>query len=190
MPKTNPIEAAVLPLKTDAIERARQEAIARLEHAKATLAEHGGDINAAAPYPSGMGYSHTHHAERIKYNFYHSIFKTDPDAGYQSLRPGSPHLVVYDEKRGERYIQQRMDDAAAQYDAFVVKLVGKIGKVKAAVLQGNHVWGRSTLIVTKPDGEMQAWKTQQIVNYSKLGNPFNQWPTRQLKRVPVLEKAA
>jgi hypothetical protein len=35
--------------------------------------------------------------------------------------------------------------------------------------------------VTK-GGTVERWKTQQIVNVSRLGKLFNQWPTRQLQR--------
>jgi hypothetical protein len=105
----------------------------------------------------------------------------------RKMAPGLASRIV---GKVRRFIKQRMEWAAADYDAFVIKLVKKIGEVKKAELHGNHVWGYSTLIVTIPDGEVQAWKTQQIVNHSKLGKPFNQWPTRRMKKVPDLKKKA
>lgn len=181
---TNLIEKAVLPLKTDAVERARQLAVSTVERVKAKLAEHGGDINAAAPYPNTRTYGgHRYYAARAEYNLFHSLTQQDPAKGYQ--KSNGPTYVIFEPKRVEQFIKQRQQMAADDYDAFVIKLVAKIGDVVKADLTGNHVWDHSTLVVTKPDGERQAWKTRQIVNFSKHGKPFNQWPTRRMKKVPA-----
>jgi hypothetical protein len=81
----------------------------------------------------------------------------------------------------ERFITRAKEDAAAQYDSYVQKLIGKIGEVTAASLDGDHVWGFSYLTVTLPNGKKEVWKTQMIVNISKLGKLFNQFPTRKMK---------
>lgn len=189
----NPIEKAVLPLKKDAITRARQSAEAKIDRVRIELDEAGGDINKAAPYPRKFGagalYGITYQVAKMRYNLFRSVTVQDP-AHRPSYRESEPSYAILDADRIKRFIQQREEWAAADYDAFVVKLVNKIGEVKKAKLHGNHVWGYSTLIVTKPDGEVQAWQTQQIVNHSKLGKPFNQWPTRRLKNVPDMKAAA
>lgn len=189
----NPIERAVLPLKKDAIKRAKQEAEAAIQKVRDDLAAAGGDVNKAAPYPENFGPNALHgyerEAARMRYQKFHSLVMSDPNH-HSTYRRNEPHFVVLDEDKVTRSIQHRMESAAADYDSFVVKLVKKIGEAVKAKLHGNHVWGYSTLIVTKPDGEVQAWKTQQIVNFSKLGKPFNQWPTRRLKKVPDLKQAA
>jgi len=88
--------------------------------------------------------------------------------------------------RSQEGIDKFLDDAAAmasaQYDEFICKLIRKVGPCTAATLQGSHVWGYSTLTCSLVDGTTQAWRTQQIVNVSKLGKVFNQWPSRQVKR--------
>jgi len=185
----NPIEKAVLPLKKDAIARAKETAEQMIERIRSDLDEAGGDINKAAPYPKSSDYGMVYAAKRSRYNDFHAVTKTHPDHR-PSYRFDEPKFVVIDEEKVVRFIEQYMEWAAADYDAFVVKLVKKIGEVKKAKLHGNHVWGYSTLVVTKPDGEVQAWKTQQIVNRSKLGKPFNQWPTRRMKKVPDLREVA
>lgn len=190
--KPSPIELAVAPLRADAIERAKQEAETAITNMREKLAEAGGDINKVAPYPRGL-YGMQYYVGRERYNRYHAVTIDDPAHGYQRSTIGNaPYFVVFDEERVQRYITRRMEDAAADYDAFVKKLDAKIGKVKTATLHGNHVWGYSTLVVTKAGKVTEAWKTQQIVNCSKLGKLFNQWPTRQMKHVPTLalEKAA
>lgn len=184
----NLIEKVVLPLKKDAIKRAKQMAETEVANIRDDLATAGGDINKAAPYPAG-GYGYTHEIARRRYQKFHALTKSDPDHR-RAFSSREPYYVVVDDDKVKLFIEQRMEWAAADYDAFVAKLVKKIGDVTKAKLVGNHVWDYSTLIVTKPDGEVQAWKTQQIVNYSKLGKPFNQWPTRRMKKVPDMKKAA
>lgn len=91
--------------------------------------------------------------------------------------------MVMPEELVEKFIQAAKADAAAQYEAFVAKLQQKIGEVKNATLKGNHVWSYSILTVEKPDGTVEHWKTQMIINVSKLGKMFNQFPTRKVKNV-------
>ena len=43
------------------------------------------------------------------------------------------------------------------------------------------MWGYSVLTVTKEDGSVERWKTQQIMNISVLGLLFAQWPSRKMK---------
>jgi hypothetical protein len=81
----------------------------------------------------------------------------------------------------DRFVTECRDEAAAQYEKFVSKLVRKIGDCETAALSGNHVWSNSLLKITKADGSVEHWKTQQITNRSVLGKYFPQWPSRKLK---------
>lgn len=83
--------------------------------------------------------------------------------------------------REQAYIGRAVEMAAFEYDMFVWKLNEKIGAHKAASLEGSHVWAESTLTITKDDDSEEKWKTKSIINYSKYGNPFNQYPTRLIK---------
>lgn len=81
----------------------------------------------------------------------------------------------------KRYVAMAKQGAEESYDAWIYKLVQKIGKpvVKADV--SGDPWMGSVIRVETNDGEHQAWKTQQIINTSKLGKQFYQFPTRRMK---------
>lgn len=180
---TNPIEAAVAPLKADAILRAEKEAKAAIENVRANLEKCGWDMQIAAPFPFSRDTRWRSDAEiksaRSQHDFFSSLTEMRDGFSY-SGRIGAPCLVQMSEDRCNRFIEVSKFEAAAQYDAFVAKLVRKIGVCDSAELDGNHVWGWSILTVRK-GAEIERWKTQQIVNVSKLGKLFNQWPSRKIK---------
>ena len=83
-----------------------------------------------------------------------------------------------------KFIKDAKDDASVAFDKYVAKMIKKIGDVKSAEMTSvynRNVWGFSVLSVINQDDEVSSWKTQQIVNVSKLGKLFNQWPTRKMK---------
>jgi len=158
----HPVATAVAPLKADAIDRAEQVARNIAKDVQTKL-----DAGHRFILPmqemlklSGLDY------ERYKLNqhFYYSLTLDNKIS----------------DKKFKAFIAMYRADAAAQYDAFVLKLVGKVGPCISATLDGNHVWGYSILTVTKTN-TTERWKTQQIVNTSKLGKLFNQWPSRRMK---------
>lgn len=173
----NPIEEAVMPLKTEAIARAEKDAKELIARVKKHLAECGWNLDTAAPRPNTNMGRITYMMKMGTHNLYASI--TEPTWATRSLR--DPDTRRPSAKREARFIKDAMELAAAQYDAFVRKLVDKIGACDGATLHGSHVWGHSFLVVTKGP-TVERWKTQQIVNVSKLGKIFNQWPSRKLKR--------
>lgn len=121
----NPIEAAVMPLKQEAIERAAVAARDTIERVRKDYAD-------------------------------------------------------IDSEKCKKFVEEARKNAAEQYDLFVEKLNQKIGVAITARLEGNHVWSYSFLYVTTPTGD-QCWKTQQIINQSKYGKLFNQFPSRKVK---------
>lgn len=172
---TTAIAAAVLPLKADAIGRAEMDAKATVASMTVKLEAVGWDLERLAPYPRSSDASY--HSKIRARRFYDGLTKCTA----VSRRPHDPCIVVIDNARVAKFIEDAKTDAALQYDAFVMKLEVKVGAHVNAVLKGNHVWGRSLLTVTTAEGEVQKWRTQQIVNVSKLGRLFNQWPTRKVK---------
>lgn len=79
-----------------------------------------------------------------------------------------------------RHIQSAVLAAEESFDAWVAKMVQKIGKdVQAAAMTGNP-WTGSILRVETTGGEKQTWRTQMIINFSKYGKIFNQFPSRQM----------
>jgi hypothetical protein len=179
-----PVGKAVHALKADAVASAELDARDVVERVRTDLEAHGWDVHAVAPYPSNrVLYDRAAYARaKAKYGLYNRLIMDDPKFGYQGSRSGDPRIVVINPTSAERFVNEAREMAAANYDAFIVKLVGKTGKdVVSAKLDGNHVWGHSTLIIIRKDGRTERWFTQQIVNYSGLGTPYNQWPTRLLK---------
>lgn len=82
------------------------------------------------------------------------------------------------------------DYAKSACDAFACKIVrrteevieaGRLGTtekiIKTAYKGAVNPWSGGKVIVTTTNGEY-VWNTKVILNFSKLGNPYNQWPTR------------
>ena len=55
----------------------------------------------------------------------------------------------------------------------------KISNAKEAKLTGD-CWNYSLLEITTEEGNIEVWKTRMIINISKLGKMFNQFPTRKV----------
>lgn len=175
---TNVIETAVAPMKAEAMNRAEKHARELVAKAAAELAQAGFDLNIVAPYPKSWGAdSREYNVKLAKYRFF-GVITTWRAASY---RMNEPHFADINAAKVEKLVADAREDAAFQYEAFVAKLNSKIGPATAARLEGNHVWGHSYLHVTTAAGEQQIWKTQMIINVSKLGKIFNQFPTRKVK---------
>jgi hypothetical protein len=170
-----PVGRALMPQKVDAVRSAAEDAQRVIDRVMADLEKHGWDINAAAPRPSTWAANYK--AASAKRGLY-SRLSESLDNRY---RTSGPDIVKADPKGHLRFISDAEQDAALQYDAFICKMVGKVGEVTDATIEGEHVWGHSILTVTLPSGEVQRWKTQQIVNYSVYGTPYLQWPSRIVK---------
>jgi hypothetical protein len=116
-----------------------------------------------------------------------------------SHTPGTPNIVQVRQDLVQMLLKRAREDASTQYDAFIAKLTKKVveslnGEPDEVELSGDHVWGYSFLKVqkhspkvTSGNGSMfwttliETWKTQQIINVSKLGTLYNQWPSRKVK---------
>lgn len=179
MSNATPVENAVSSLKADAQKRAEEYARKIIAHIEAELSAAGWDINKAAPFPNSLKCNRAEYvSQKAKYQMFHSVTTSRP--GQFSIQKNAANLVDMNPERVAKFVAEAREDAAAQYTAFVAKLVKKIGVHTTAELNGNHVWGHSILTVTTPTG-VQKWKTQTIINTSKLGKVFNQYPTRLVK---------
>ncbi len=179
----HPVAAAVAPMKDEAIEASRVKALAILDNIKARLEAAGWDLEIAAPWPDTHNSSRAEYAsKRARAQLYASLTKPSPDRQF-CRRPKDPDIRVWSEEDAVRYVKQAQRDAAAQYDAYVIKLIGKVGDgvlaAEMSYLAG--LWYNSVLVVTKEGGLTERWKTSCIINVSKLGTVFNQWPTRKIK---------
>jgi len=173
----NIVEKAVSHLKEEAVERATQNAVELIEKVLTELEAAGWDLKLVAPRAKNVYDRKTYVSMNAKHTLYGSI------ATYTqtSRSPRDPDIRKQCDVSEARFINIVREDAAAQYEAFVAKLTEKVGEVSSATLEGNHVWGYSFLTVETADGESQIWKTQMIINVSKLGKLFNQFPTRKVK---------
>lgn len=174
----NLIEKVIFPLKDEAIQKALQHADVVIKKVRKELEEAGNDLQLTAPMPKSFNESRqTYQIKMSRYKLFNSLCKTRAP----SRKYGAPRIADVDDEKVNRFKKEVSENAGVQYDAFVAKLNKKIGEVSEATLTGNHVWDYSFLNVTTKDGEKQTWKTHQIVNVSKLGKLFNQWPTRKVK---------
>lgn len=174
----NPIEAAVAPLKTDAIARAEKDARDLIARRLKLLEEAGWDVNVVAPYPTSMMDRARYVEAKRRHEAFCAITEDNNPRGARGWR--GPDFRKPAPERIERFVEEAKRFAGQQYDAFVLKLTAKIGACDSATLEGNHVWGHSILTVAKGE-TAERWKTQQIVNCSVHGLLFNQWPTRKVK---------
>jgi hypothetical protein len=169
------IERAVEPLRQKAVAAAEDHARAVIERVRKDLEAHNWDIRSAAPYPY-HSYTREGQIAKSKNSLYESLTKTHPDHR-PSYIPSEPNYKVIDDDRAERYVEEMKMMAAAQYEAFVAKLVSKVGDHTTAELSTpTGVWDYSYVTIDGKD----VWKTQCIGKYSKNGKYFHQWPTRKL----------
>jgi hypothetical protein len=184
-----PVGRVIHPLKADAVKAAGERAAKIIERVRSELEAGGWDINAVAPYPK----SYSDAQARARASLFHTLSTEDRDASraFFDAMPDDLEerrayvktkkaIVTMYQPGVDRFIAQAEDMAASEYDAFICKLVAKVGDCDSAELEGSHVWGHSILTVRKGD-VVERWKTQQIINYSSLGNAYPQWPTRLVK---------
>jgi hypothetical protein len=174
---TNHIAIAVEPLRVEAVKRAHEHALTTVENIRKRLSEANWDANVVAPYPSSV----TAHYQ-MSVGFYHLVRQITKSSSKNGCRyQDDPEPVFMNSSGIKKFVAMAEKNANDQYDAFIKKLNSKVGDCISAVLEGNHVWGYSFLTIENSDGSTEIWKTQMIVNVSKLGKIFNQFPTRKSK---------
>lgn len=175
----HPVAMAVEPHRAAAVARAKQRAEQIVAEVEKDLEANGWDCNKCAPYPSSRAGRIEYIRGRTRYELYMSLTKP-PEGRYGVWNPNAPVIVKMDSEKIRRYISDAQQRASLDFDAFIVKLCDKIGECESATIDAPDVWGYSFLHVTKSSGP-ETWKTQQIINQSKLGRLFNQWPSRKIK---------
>lgn len=153
------------------MKRAADAAEKQYEDCMLELEKHDWDLDEAAPRPTGQDSKSTYRAKEQKRNFLMSLTN--------ATRSGNNRAYSAEKKKG--HMDAAAEDARENYMAWVAKIIDKIGKVvQSAEMHGNP-WTGSTLHVVTQDGEHQTWKTNMIINVSKYGRLFNQFPSRQAK---------
>lgn len=175
---TNPIKDAIEPQRAAAVAAAVRQASIWV---RAFVAKYpvGVDLNVAAPYPSSIKLGHVAYLQqREVYGLARGLLNTKrPEDDVSGL-----HAIVTgpNEEQIERHLQRVQVEAGKSFDAYVAKLISKVGECDSATVEG-ALWQHSILTVRKGEA-VERWKTQQIINVSVLGKLFNQWPTRLLKK--------
>lgn len=156
----HPVAIAVEPERVKATEWAKERAEKTCREIGEGLARFDGEINRYAPYPSNRDmWEADYKAKVARYHLIHKLTHKSPDP-----REGN----VLNPAACNRFVLDAMAEASSSYDAFIEKLVGKIGDCDSATLDGSHVWGESLLTVRKGD-KVEYWRTTQIVNRSVHG---------------------
>lgn len=174
---TDVVYKAVLPMKDMAMDRAEELFRKDIEKAAAALEKHGGDIDLIAPYPAEDQTRENRdqfQAVDMARMFFYSIC-TRPNALVK------PNLLALSAEKVEEEVAKTRRAAGAEFDAFVYKLNAKINDVTVKASITGNPWIGSHLIVETKNKGTQLWHTQIIVNRSKLGKLFNQFPTRLVK---------
>ena len=187
------IAKALEPAKIEAVEHAGKQAAKRVERARQELEKASWQLNAIAQPVSRkrFGFKNTPEEDRraelrswymtfvrfdrganeaLAREYSARIWEANEDAGYVTWSPDSVTKYIENVKRG----------TAASFDLYVQKMAHKVGPGATACSYTGALWLRSTIKVTAPAGE-QVWMTQQILNFSSLGTPYNQWPSRKVE---------
>jgi hypothetical protein len=137
------------------------------------LEKHDWDLNKAAPRPTANVGQARYRSMNEKRNFLSSL--TDAKSSRESnIRSSSP-------AKKKKLMEDAAKNAHDSYMAWVAKIIDKIGKVVQSAEMHGDPWTGSTLSVVTQDGEAQTWHTKMIVNSSKYGTLFNQFPSRRTK---------
>lgn len=175
------ISLALAPLRVIAINRAEEYASRQIGYVRAALEAVNMDLDVFAPYPRGT-LSRPAYAAAIQRRTQATMMTVPDEGGARCQRHTDPHYRRFTDKSCADYLAMARAQASADFDAFVTKLEARVGAHNACdAVFGDNVWAYSIITVTATDGTVTRWKTQQIVNVSKLGKVFNQWPTRPVK---------
>lgn len=182
-PPTTLIRTAVSPLREAAMDMAAAQANLVVAKVTETLAAAGNDLQKCAPHPRSFGMGR---AEYKRQHSKYSLYRILTDRRDVSHGRNVSELADISPEKVARFVEDARKAAAAQYESYVGKLEHKIGTVTEAALTsgnqetGRNIWCFSELRVTAA-GQVQVWRTRLVYNFSVLGTPYIQFPTRQVK---------
>jgi len=142
------------------------------------------DFAAAYPYPQSTGDYRAYRQQVAQRSAASRYVKTD--SSRPSYQGGRNHQYVLMRPDLDEYIVKEAEQAAeSMLASYAAKLASKI-----ADRGGDHVverilydggaspWAHSKIVVYLDDGRRLVFRTRVIINVSKYGKLFNQWPTR------------
>lgn len=153
------------------VAEAETRAEAKYKSVLDTVKQHDWNLDELAPKPhSNMSRGEYRAASNYRM-FLVSLFDKDVNDPF----------IKHSSVKKHRFIDMIKDQARTDYLGWINKMTEKIGKpVASASVKGNP-WVDSVLSVITIDGEVQVWDTQMIINTSKLGKLFNQFPSTRKK---------
>ena len=122
--------------------------------------ENAGGLDSIAPRPNSKMSASAYKSAAAKRSFYDTMLRTNRSA----------------------YINSESKAAHADYMAWIAKITDKIGKPVVDAKMTGSPWTGSTIHVITNDAEQQTWNTKMIINISKYGRLFNQFPSRKKDR--------
>lgn len=174
---TDKVYLAVLPLKEQAIKEADYRTRERIANCIAKLIAAEWNLDVVAPAGDYKADNEVKYRTKngLRAFYLHFVKKVHTNV----FARNTPAIVEVDNDGIEHMVTVARRDAAEQFEIYVAKLNGKINdEVMSAALAGTSVWSESHLTVVTRNKGTQVWHTQIIVNFSKLGKIFNQFPTR------------
>lgn len=182
------ITKALAPTRGEIIEGTKEVLHARVEIARQKITEADFDLNIAFPINYNSYQVNVQKADRQFALTYAAIKEATPSAIYRRNAPipvtlRDPEIVA--EKIAEA-AERHADDLLATYAAKLTAKVAEHAKkkgVESEIAAARYVgtrnpWQTSTLEVKLTNGAKMTLTTSIIVNVSKLGKLFNQFPTR------------
>jgi len=150
----------------DFVSKAEERGLEAYNRVILRLEQHDMNLDLVAPTPDSRMTAGGYRSAANLRAFYKSLVDVD----------NGPFVKKSPAKKA-KYIEMVKESARQDYLAWISKMIEKIGKpVVSAVATGNP-WQNSKLRVNTNDGEEQIWHTQMIINSSKYGKLFNQFPS-------------
>jgi hypothetical protein len=138
------------------------------------VAECTGNIDKAFPSPSANLSHNEYHAKSVLRHLAREIHILPP------VYLSDLHLLSegVDQNGVDFLVKRHQKDTIERYEQYVNKLINKVGDCDSVTVAGD-LWNYSILTITN-GAVVERWKTSMILNVSKNGKVFNQFPTRKI----------
>lgn len=178
------LEEALAPLLNHSVAVTRLATEQKLEIIRKRFETHGWDAGKAFPYPESR-LSRAEFAEaKALYDFARAVTRSDTER--QGVFATDPVFRLWDASAADRALALAKRTVREEFEAFVAKLAGKLGngvaEIKCRTPAPDGLWAFSEVEVKRANGTFETWRTQVVLNTSKYGRPFLQWPTRKISR--------
>lgn len=173
------IRDAIEPLRSAAEDFAIESANGAVMRVIAWLHEGNADLNEIAPHVAYGHYDYDTNGRK------RAMIGELCDRKDSVLARNVPQIMILNPTKICEFVARQKKQAGLDFDAFVEKLIIKIGKATKVELitSAHNPWLNSMLKCTMTDGSVEHWQTQMIINQSSLGKLFHQFPTRRIKNV-------